>query len=146
MELSGTRAGLSAPNWDPLGPRQHPRRLKKKALSYCRPTGRRDPQPADLAYGSVALAALEYRARRGEIILLYADETVVWRCALLHRGWSRRLQRYRLPTHPLSPNRIKRAEALKRQVWTQHRAWSRISSGVLLQVIGAVQYGTSQGF
>jgi hypothetical protein len=27
----------------------------------------------------VELAALEYRARRGEIILLYADETIVWR-------------------------------------------------------------------
>jgi len=146
MELSGTREGFSSPNWDPLGPRKHPWRLKKNALSYCRPTGRLDPQPADLAYGSVDLAALEYRARCGEIILLYADETVVWRFALLHRGWSRRIQRYRLPTRPLSPNRIKREEALKRQVWTQHRAWSRISSGVLLHVIGAVQYGTSKVF
>jgi hypothetical protein len=78
--------------------------------------------------------------------LLYADETVVWRFALLHRGWSRRTQRYRLPTRPRSPSQIKREEALKRQGWTQHRAWSRISSGVLLHVIGAVQYGTSNVF
>jgi hypothetical protein len=41
---------------------------------------------------------------------------------------------------------MKREEALKRQVWTQHRAWNRISSGVLLHVIGAVQYGTSKVF
>jgi transposase len=78
--------------------------------------------------------------------LLYADETIVWRFALLQRGWARRTQRYRLPTRPLSPSLIKREEALKRQVWTQHRAWSRISSGVLLHVMGAVQYGTSQVF
>jgi hypothetical protein len=39
-------------------------------LTYCRPTGRLDPNPADLAYASLELAALEYRARRGEIILL----------------------------------------------------------------------------
>jgi hypothetical protein len=32
---------------------------------------RLDPPPADLAYGSLALAALEYQARRGEIIVLY---------------------------------------------------------------------------
>jgi transposase len=78
--------------------------------------------------------------------LLYADETIVWRFALLHRGWARRTQRYRRPTRPLSPSHIKREEALKRQGWTQHRAWSRINSGVLLHVIGAVQYGTSKVF
>ena len=44
--------------------------MKKKEVSYYRPTGRLDPHPADLAYGSLALAALEYRARRDEIILL----------------------------------------------------------------------------
>jgi hypothetical protein len=78
--------------------------------------------------------------------VLYADETIVWRFALLHRGWARRTPRYRLPTRPLSPSLIQREEALKRQVWTQHRAWSRIRSGVLLHVLGAVQYGTSQVF
>ena len=41
---------------------------------------------------------------------------------------------------------IKREEALKRQAWLPHRAWSRITSGVLLSVIGAVQYGTSKVF
>jgi hypothetical protein len=46
-------------------------------LTYCRPTGRLDPHPADLAYASIALAALEYQARRGEIILLYEDETIL---------------------------------------------------------------------
>jgi len=43
--------------------------LKKDRSSY-RPTGCLDPAPAALAYASLALAALESRARRGEIILL----------------------------------------------------------------------------
>ena len=60
-----------------------------------------------------ACRALEYRARRGEIILLYEDETILWCFALPRLGWWRRAQRYRLPTRPLSPSQIKRAEALK---------------------------------
>jgi hypothetical protein len=120
--------------------------IKKNALSYCRPTGRLDPNPADLAFARLELAALEYWARRGEIILLYEDETILWRFALLRAGWWRRAQRYRLPTRPLSPNQIKHQEALKRQAWQQYRSWSRITSGVLLNVIGAVQYGTSRVF
>src|SRR2546428_2882968 len=118
--------------------------LRKKAVNYSRPTGRLDPAPADLAYGSLALAALEYRARRGEIILLYEDETILWRFALPRAGWWRTAQRARLPLRPLSQSQIKRAEALKRQTWLRYRSWSRITSGVLLSVLGAVQYGTSQ--
>ena len=94
----------------------------------------------------MALAALEYRARQGEIILLYEDETILWRFALPRAGWWRRAQRWRLPTRPLSYSHIKREEALKRQAWTQYRTWSRIASGVLLSVMGAVQYGTSRVF
>src|SRR5438132_1465913 len=120
--------------------------LKKKDVSYYRPTGRLDPTPADLAYGSLELAALEYRAHRGEIILLYEDETVLWRFALPRAGWWRKAQRARLPTRPLSQSQIKRDESLKRQAWLQYRSWSRITSGVLLSVIGAVQYGTSKVF
>jgi hypothetical protein len=89
---------------------------------------------------------LHERARRDEIILLYEDETVVWRFALPRRGWWRRGQRYRLPLRPLSASQIKRQEALKRQAWTTYRTWSRITSGVLLHVIGAVPYGTSRVF
>jgi hypothetical protein len=96
--------------------------IKKNALSYCRPTGRLDPNPADLAFARLELAALEYWARRGEIILLYEDETILWRFALLRAGWWRRAQRYRLPTRPLSPNQIKHQEALKRQAWQQYRS------------------------
>jgi len=70
--------------------------------------------------------------------LRYADETIGWRFALRHRGWARRPRRYRLPTRSRSPSLITREEALKRQVWTPQRAWSRISSGVLRPVIGAV--------
>jgi len=61
--------------------------FKKKDVSYSRPTGRLDPNPAALAYASLELAALEYRARRGEIILLYEDETILWRFALPRAGW-----------------------------------------------------------
>jgi hypothetical protein len=92
------------------------------------------------------LAVLQERAHRREIILLYEDETVVWRFALPRRGWWRRGKRYRLPMHPLSPSQIKRQEALKRQAWKTYRTWSRIASGVLLHVMGAVQYGTSRVF
>ena len=99
-----------------------------------------------MAYGRLELEALEYWARQGEIILLYQDETVLWRFALPRRGWWRRHQRYRLPTRPLSPGQINAQERLKRQTWQRYRSWSRITSGVLLDVIGAVQYGTSRVF
>src|SRR2546430_8874552 len=52
----------------------------------------------------------------------------------------------RLPTRPLSQSQITREESLKRQAWVQYRSWSRVTSGVLLSVIGAVQYGTSKVF
>src|SRR5215468_4058412 len=94
----------------------------------------------------LAHGALQYQARRGEILLLYADETILWRFALLRAGWWRTAQRARIPTRPLSQSQINREEALKRQAWVRYRAWSRITSGVLLSVIGAVQYGTSKVF
>ena len=115
-------------------------------MSYYRPTGRLEPHPADLAYGALELAALEYQARRGEIILLYEDETVLWRFALPRAGWWRKTPRVRLPIRPLSQSQIKQEESRKRQTWGQYRSWSRITSGVLLSVIGAVQYGTSKVF
>jgi hypothetical protein len=105
-----------------------------------------DPAPADLAYGSLELAALEYQARRGESIVLYADETILWRFALPRAGWWRTAQRARIPTRPLSQSQSTREESLKRHAWVQYRSWSRITSGVLLSVIGAVQYGTSKVF
>ena len=71
--------------------------------------------------------------------MLYEDETILWRFALLRAGWWRTAQRARIPTRPLSPSQIKRDESLKRHTWVQYRAWSRITSGVLLSVIGAVQ-------
>ena len=97
-----------------------------------------------MAYASIDLAALDYRAQRGEIILLYADETVLWRFALPRAGWWRKAHRYRLPIRPLSRSQIKREEALKRQAWMCYRSWSRVTRGVLLSVLGAVQYGTSK--
>ena len=146
MELSRTGNRLGPRNRRPAWPRKCPRGVKKNTVSYCRPTGRLDPTPADLAYGSIDLAALEYRARRGEIILLYEDETILWRFALPRLGWWRRALRPRLPSRPLRQSHIKREESLKRQAWVQYRSWSRITSGVLLSVIGAVQYGTSKVF
>ena len=76
--------------------------------------------------------------------MLYEDETVLWRFALPRAGWWRKAQRARLPTRPLSQSQIKREEARKRQAWCGYRSWSRVTSGVLLSVIGAVQYGTSR--
>ena len=76
--------------------------------------------------------------------MLYEDETIVWRFALPRLGWWRRTQRYRLPIRPLSQGQIKQAESCKRQTWLQYRSWSRITNGVLLSVIGAVQYGTAK--
>jgi DDE superfamily endonuclease len=145
-ELPRTGHGVGPPDRRPTRPGKHPRGLKKNALSYCRPTGRLDPNAADLAHAALALAALESRARRGEIMLLDEDETILWRFALPRAGWWRRAQRARLLTRPLSPSQIKRDEALKRQAWTQYRSWSCISSGVLLSVLGAVQDGTSRVF
>jgi hypothetical protein len=92
-----------------------------------------------LAYASSDLAALAYRARRGESILLDADETGLWRFALPRAGWWRTAPRYRLPIRPLSRSQIQREEALKRQAWLRYRRWSRVTSGVLLSVLGAVQ-------
>ena len=46
----------------------------------------------------------------------------------------------------MSQSHIKRDEAYKRQAWVRSRSWSRITSGVLLSVIGAVQYGTAKVF
>jgi transposase len=115
-------------------------------LSFYRPTGRLAPDPAALAYASVERAALEYQARRGEIILLYADETLVGRFGLPRAGWWRKAPRARLPLHPLSRSQIRREESLKRHAWERYRSGSRVTSGVLLSVIGAVQYGTSNVF
>ena len=70
----------------------------------------------------------------------------MWRVALPRRGWWRRAQRYRLPTRPLSQGQSKQPESGKRQTWLQYRAWSRITSGVLRSVIGAVPYGTAKVF
>ena len=78
--------------------------------------------------------------------MLYQDETVLWRFALPRRGWWRRSPRYRLPTRPLRPSQMNAQERRKRQAWQQHRRWSRLPSGVLREVMGAVQYGTSRVF
>src|SRR5215831_11386019 len=102
MELPRTRHRAHPTDRGATGPCKRPLCLKKNSLRYFRPTGRLEPTPADLAYGSLALAALEYRARRGEIVLLYEDETILWRFALLRVGWWRTAQRARIPTRPLS--------------------------------------------
>src|SRR2546425_12255090 len=98
-------------------PRERPRGVKKKDRSSSRPTGRLASAPAELAWASLELAALEYRARRGEIIVLYEDETILWRFALPRAGWWRKAQRAPLPTRPLRPSQIKRDEGRKPQAW-----------------------------
>jgi hypothetical protein len=78
--------------------------------------------------------------------LLYEDETILWRFALPRAGWWRKAPRARLATRPMTQRQITRDESLKRQAWLRYRTWSRVTSGVLLRVIGAVQYGTSKVF
>jgi hypothetical protein len=78
--------------------------------------------------------------------LLDADETLVWRFALPRAGWWHKAPRARLLTRPLSQRQLTRAESLKRQAWVRARSWSRVTRGVLLSVMGAVQYGTSKVF
>ena len=95
----------------PAGSRTRPRSLKKNTRSSGRPTGRRTPTPAERASGSLARAALESRARRGERIVLYAAETLGGRFALPRLGWWRRAQRYRRPTRPLSQGQITQHES-----------------------------------
>jgi hypothetical protein len=70
--------------------------------------------------------------------LLYEEETIVWRFALPRAGWWRQAQRARLPIRPLRQSQSKREDSLKRQAWWRYRAWRRITSGVVLSVIGAV--------
>jgi transposase len=146
MELPRTRHHDHDRDRRQGGPRKCAAGVKKNAIRYCRPTGRLDPKPADLAYGRLELAALEYRARRGEIILLYEDETVLWRFALPRAGWWHQPTRYRLPLRPLTRSQINHAEACKRQAWHQYHTWDRIKDGVLLTLMSAVQYGTSKVF
>ena len=95
----------------------------------------------------LTLAALEYQARRGEIILLYEDETILWRFALPRAGWWRKAQRARLPTRPLSQSQIKREESPS----NARRGCSIVPGAASPAVccsacIGAVQYGTSKVF
>jgi hypothetical protein len=78
--------------------------------------------------------------------VLYADETILWRFALPRAGWWRSAPRVRLLIRPLRQRQINRDEARKRQAWRRSRSWSRSTSGGLLSVLGAVQYGTSKVF
>jgi hypothetical protein len=78
--------------------------------------------------------------------VLYDDETILWRFALPRAGWWRNAPRARLPTRPLSQSQIKRNASLTRQAWVRYRSWSRLTSGVLRSVSGAVQSGTAKVF
>jgi DDE domain/DDE superfamily endonuclease len=66
--------------------------------------------------------------------------------ALPRVGWGRKAPRARLLTRPLRQSQIKRDASLTRPAGLQDRSWSRLTSGGLRSVIGAVQDGTSQVF
>jgi hypothetical protein len=112
--------------------RESVREVLKKDLSGHHPTGRLTPDPAELAWASLDLAALGYRACRGELIVLYEDEAILWRFALPRVGWGHG------KAQPLSHRQIRLEEHLKRHAWGRYRSWSCVASGVLLSVIGAV--------
>jgi len=128
VALSGTCHRARPPDRGPAPSRERPRRVKKNDVSSSRPTGRLAPAPAALAWASLALAALEYRARRGEMIVLYDDETIVWRFALPRAGWWRTAQRSRLPTRPLSHSQITAEASHQRQAWVRSRSGNRVLS------------------
>jgi hypothetical protein len=120
-------------------------RCEKTAGSDHRPTGQLTPRPAELSWASLALAACESRARRGESLVLYEDAPILWRFALPRAGWGPgQAQRDRLPPRPLSRHHIRRAAPRKRQAWGRSRRWRRVPSGVWLSVLGAVHDGTAQ--
>jgi hypothetical protein len=146
MELPRTGHGISLTDRGPPRPRERPLRIKKTHGSDARPTGRLTPAPAVLASGSLERAALEYRARCGESLVLYADETMRGRFALPRAGWWCTVQRARLPTRPLRSSQIKRDESLKRHASLRDCCWDWITSHVLLSVIRVVQYGTAKVF
>jgi putative transposase len=118
--------------------------LKKNGFSYYRPTIELGADQQELARARTEIDELKTRAKRGEIILLFEDETIVWRFALPRAGWWYKDKRYRI--NDLKDNRknIKQQECEKRQQWKEHRSWSHITCGVLLCVIGTIQYLTSR--
>ena len=103
------------------------------------------PTPTALASASIELAALEYQARQGEIILLYEDETILWRFALPRAGWWRTAQRARLSTRPMSQSQSTRDEACKRHAWVALAPGAGSPAGCC-SVYWAVQYGTAKVF
>jgi hypothetical protein len=105
-------------------------RGETQAVSARRPTGRRAPAPAELAWGALALAALESRAQRGEMRLLDAEEPSLGRLALPRAGWwPSKARRLRGPTRPRRPSQSKRAAPLQRQAWSRYRSGSRVTRG-----------------
>jgi hypothetical protein len=64
------------------------------------------------------------------MIVLSADDTLLWRLARPRAGWWRTAQRARVPTRPLRPSHSKRDESCTRQAWWQYRTWSRRTRGV----------------
>jgi hypothetical protein len=139
MALSRPGPGVGPTARGPPRPCEPPLRLKTKERSSSRPPGRLDPPPGDRAYGSLARAALESRARQGESIVLSEDATVLWRFALPRAGWWRTAQRARLPTRPLRQRQSKRDASLNRPASGRSRSWSRLTSGG-----GSVSLGRSR--
>lgn len=87
---------------------------------------------------------MKKRAEKGEIILLYQDETIVWRFAIPRSGWWYKKERARIDELKENHSRIRKEEREKREAWKQYRRWDKIKSGVLLCIIGAVEYLTSK--
>jgi transposase len=118
--------------------------LKKKGFNYYRPTIELGANPEEIARAKEEIEELKKRAEQNEIILLFEDETTVWRFALPRAGWWYKDQRFRVNDLRLPKIAVKNQEKKKRQEWCQYRSWSRVTCGVLLCVVGIVQYLTSK--
>ena len=146
MELPRTRDRARPADRRPAGARKCPLCLKKNDVSFYRPTGRLIPPrlPSPMARSNWPPSSTRLAGARSFCSMKMKRSSGALPCPgglVAHSA-----QRARLPTRPLSQSQIKRDERLKRQAWVRYRSWSRITSGVLLSVIGAVQYGTSKVF
>jgi len=141
----------SCANWPRCWPNRLGSHLAVRASAAIKKRGKLLPptvawlRPADLAYGSLELAALEYQARRGEIILLYEDETILWRFAML-RAAGAQSAACAPPDASAETESEQTRGVLKRQAWVRHRSWSRINQRCVAQCHWAVSTAPSKVF
>lgn len=100
------------------------------------------PNEEEIKKAKLELDELKKKADHGEIVLLFEDETVLWRFPLPRAGWWVKETRARIPQP--EKGMIKREEKQKRAQWEEQQSWSAITTGVLMYLVGAVLYGSHE--